>query len=176
MKKYMRFIFSGLILISIQNNAQAIENSNTLPLDLALKAAQEAIRFCEASGYHITATVVDMSGQIKVQLKGDQSTIHTKDTAFRKAYTVVTLGPVFKLDTSTQVAVLMRNNPNRAAFLTVPEITPLPGAVAIKIKNKIVAAIGVGGAPGGAKDEACAQAGATKINKLSLAMTLMFIS
>jgi len=166
MKKYLHILFSLFILISIQNNAQAAERSDTLSLNLALKAAKEAIRFCEASGYHITATVVDMAGQIKVQLKGDHSTIHTKDTAFRKAYTIVTLGPVFNLDTSTQIAALMRNNPNRAAFLTVPKITPLPGAIAIKIKNKIVAAIGVGGAPGGAKDEACAQAGASKINKL----------
>jgi len=164
MKKYLQILFSLSILLFIQHNAHAIETSNTLSLDLALKAAKEAIRFCEASGYHITATVVDMTGQIKVQLKGDHSTIHTKDTAFRKAYTVVTLGPVFKLNTSAQVAVLMRGNPNRAAFLTVPKITPLPGAVAIK--NRIVAAIGVGGAPGGAKDEACAQAGASKINKL----------
>jgi len=165
MKKHLQTLFSIFILMLIQNNAQAVESSNTLPLNLALKAAKEAIRFCETSGYHITATVVDMSGQVKVQLKGDRSTIHTKDTAFRKAYTVVTLGPVFKLDTSTQIAKLMMNNPNRAAFLTVPKITPLPGAVVIKINNKIVAAIGVGGAPGGAKDEACAKAGASIISK-----------
>jgi hypothetical protein len=36
--------------------------------------------------------VVDTSGVIKVYLEGDHSTIHTKDSAFRKAYTVVTMG------------------------------------------------------------------------------------
>ena len=159
MKKITQVLFIILTLASIQNSAQASDSGYTLPLNLAVKAAKEAVRFCEASGYHITATVVDMSGQVKAQLKGDRSTIHTKDTAFRKAYTVVTLGPVFKLDTSTQVAKLMMNNPNKPAFLTVPMITPLPGAVAIKANNEIVAAIGVGGAPGGAKDEACAKAG-----------------
>ena len=165
MKKYLPILITLLTLLPIQSYAHSVKNRVTLSLDSAIEAAQEAIRFCEASGYHITATVVDMSGQIKVQLKGDHSTIHTKDTAFRKAYTLVTLGPVFNLDTSSQVAALMKNNPNRAAFLTVPEITPLPGAVALKINNKIVAAIGVGGAPGGTKDEACAKAGALKVNK-----------
>ena len=164
MKKFIQVLFITLSLASIQNGVQAGTRSYSLPLNLAVKAANEAVRFCEASGYHITATVVDMSGQIKVQLKGDQSTVHTKDTAFRKAYTVVTLGPVFKLDTSTQVAKLMMNNPNKPAFLTVPMITPLPGAVAIKASNTIIAAIGVGGAPGGAKDEACAKAGMLKIS------------
>lgn len=168
MKKYNQILISLVVSASLNNFVLAADSRDTLPLNLAVKAAKEAVRFCEASGYHITATVVDMSGQIKVQLKGDQSTIHTKDTAFRKAYTVVTLGPVFNLDTSTQVVALMKNNPNKAAFLTVPEITPLPGAVAIKIKNKIVAAIGVGGAPGGVKDEACAQAGAVKIKQALL--------
>jgi len=165
MEKYKQILTTLVITASLNNVVLANNSHYTLPLNLAVKAAQEAIHFCEKSGYHITATVVDMSGQIKIQLKGDLSTIHTKDTAYRKAYTVVTLGPVFSLDTSTQVAALMKDNPNKAAFLTVPEITPLPGAVAIKIKNKIVAAIGVGGAPGGAKDEACAQAGVTKIKR-----------
>ena len=159
MKKRTHALFIIFMLASIQNSVQAAANGYTLPLNLAIKAATEAVRFCGASGYHITATVVDISGQIKVQLKGDRSTIHTKDTAFRKAYTVVTLGPVFKLNTSTQIAKLMMNNPHKPAFLTVPMITPLPGAVAIKANNEIVAAIGVGGAPGGVKDEACAKAG-----------------
>ena len=163
MKHIIQIVYTLSILLTTHTNIQAAEKNYTLPLDLAVKAATEAVRFCSASGYNITATVVDMSGQVKVQLKGDHSTIHTRDTAYRKAYTVVTLGPVFKLDTSTQVASLMGENPNRAAFLTVPHITPLPGAVAIKANNKIVAAIGVGGAPGGVKDEACAKAGMLKI-------------
>ena len=36
-------------------------------------------------------------------------------------------------------------------------------AVAIKRRGEIVAALGIGGAPGGDKDEACARAGLAKI-------------
>ena len=39
----------------------------------------------------------------------------------------------------------------------------LPGGVAIKFKDEVVAALGVGGSPGGDKDEACAQAGVASI-------------
>lgn len=35
--------------------------------------------------------------------------------------------------------------------------------MAVKVHDEIVAAIGVGGAPGGEKDEACAAAGLAKI-------------
>ena len=46
---------------------------------------------------------------------------------------------------------------------SLPDIFLLPGAVAVKIKGEIVAAIGVGGAPGGEKDEARAAAGLATI-------------
>jgi uncharacterized protein GlcG (DUF336 family) len=42
---------------------------------------------------------------------------------------------------------------------------PLAGGVAIKRGDEIVAALGVGGAPGGDKDEACAEAGVAKIRE-----------
>jgi uncharacterized protein GlcG (DUF336 family) len=44
-----------------------------------------------------------------------------------------------------------------------PNIAPLPGGVAIKAGDEIVAALGVSGSPGGDKDEACAQAGVASI-------------
>lgn len=153
---------TAIVACGLYSHARAATNY-TLPLQLAVEAAGEAVRACEASGYHISVAVLDLNGQVKVSMKGDDSTIHTKDTAFGKAYTLVTLGPVFKLDTSTDVANLMKDSPHKPAFLTVPGITPLPGAVAIKADGQIVAAIGVGGAPGGDKDEACARAGALKI-------------
>jgi uncharacterized protein GlcG (DUF336 family) len=40
----------------------------------------------------------------------------------------------------------------------------LAGGVAIKRNNEIVATLGVGGSPGGANDEVCAEAGVAKIH------------
>ena len=85
--------------------------------------------------------------------------------SFRKAYTLVTFGPIFNLDTTTQIAELAKNPAGPGPALTsIPNVLPLAGAVAIKRNHEIVAALGVGGSPGGAKDEACAEAGVAKIH------------
>jgi uncharacterized protein GlcG (DUF336 family) len=39
----------------------------------------------------------------------------------------------------------------------------LPGAVAFKVNGEMVGALGIGGAPGGDKDEVCAAAGVAKV-------------
>jgi uncharacterized protein GlcG (DUF336 family) len=137
----------------------------TLPLALAVEAASEAVRVCESNNYAVTATVVDVSGTPKAILRGDHSTIHTKDSAYRKAYTAVTMGPIFGFDRTSAFVELVAKYPGDAgiSLSSLPDITALPGGVAIKAGDEIVAAIGVGGSPGGDKDEACAQAGVAKI-------------
>ncbi|MBI3524473.1 MAG: heme-binding protein [Betaproteobacteria bacterium] len=123
----------------------------------------EAIKVCESSGYKVSAAVVDDSGVLRFFAKGDKSTIHTKDASFRKAYTVVTMGPIFKFDASSQFVERFSKNPSPPALASLPNIALLPGAVAIRAKGEIVAALGIGGAAGGDKDEICAQAGLEKI-------------
>jgi uncharacterized protein GlcG (DUF336 family) len=143
--------------------AQVGESGYSLPLALALTAATKAIATCASSGYPVSAVVVDPSGVIKLEAKGDHSTIHTTTAAFRKAYTVVTFGPIFRFDASSTFAALAAKNPSGAALATLPDIALLPGGVAIKVGDEVVGALGVSGSPGGDKDEACAQAGVTSI-------------
>jgi uncharacterized protein GlcG (DUF336 family) len=145
--------------------AQVAESGYTLPLALAVEAATTAIDACKAKGWPVSAFVVDTSGVVKVHLKGDHSTIHTKDSAFRKAYTVVTMGPIFGFDRTSAYAETVSKNPAGASseLFSLPDIIALPGGVAIKRGNEIVAGLGVGGAPGGDRDEACAQEGVAKI-------------
>jgi len=153
------------LLASHSAQAQVAQSGYSLPLSLAVEAATEAIHSCEGQGYAVSASVVDTSGVVKVQLKGDHSTIHTQDTSFRKAYTLVTFGPIFNLDTTSQIEVLAKNPAGPGPALTsIPNVLALAGGAAIKHNNEIVAALGVGGAPGGAKDEACAEAGVAKIH------------
>src|SRR6202042_3636814 len=144
--------------------AKVGESGYSRPLALAVKAATTAIATCASNGYPVSAVVVDPSGVIKLEAKGDHSTILTTTSAFRKAYTVVTFGPIFRFDASSTFAALAAKNPSGAALATLPDIALLPGAVAIKAGDEIVAALGVGGSPGGAKDEACAEAGVAKIH------------
>jgi uncharacterized protein GlcG (DUF336 family) len=134
-----------------------------LPLDLALEAATEAVRVCGVSGYWVTATVVDMDGVPQVALRGDGATVHTAESSFEKAYTVVTLGPEFSFDTSGAFFEMTKTNPYAPRLATVRNVMALPGAVAFHARGVIVAALGVGGAPGGDKDEVCARAGIAKV-------------
>ena len=149
-------------------SAKAATADYELPLELAMEAALQAVRTCEANGYRVTATIVDVAGYVKVQAKGDGSTIHTKDSSYGKAYTIATMGPVFNIDSTGAFAEMLNkaqaNNPSLAAIPNIPGILPLTGGVAIKAQGKIVAGLGVGGAPGGKKDEVCALAGIQKIS------------
>jgi uncharacterized protein GlcG (DUF336 family) len=145
--------------------AQVAQSGYSLPLALAVEAATAAVDACAAKGWPVSAFVVDTSGVIKVHLKGDHSTIHTKDSAFRKAYTVVTMGPIFGFDRTSAFAETVSKNPAGAnsSLFDLPDIIAVAGAIAIKHGNEIVAGLGVGGAPGGDRDEACAQEGVAKI-------------
>jgi uncharacterized protein GlcG (DUF336 family) len=134
-----------------------------VPLSLALEAATESVRVCAQHGYFVTATVVDMDGTPQVAIRGDGATIHTAESSYDKAYTVVTLGPIFHFDTSGEFFNLTKTNPFAPRLGSMRNVMALPGAVAFKSENVIVGALGVGGAPGGDKDEVCAQAGVAKI-------------
>jgi hypothetical protein len=76
----LRTIIAALFLLLVHSaEAQVAESGYSLPLSLALEAATEAIGSCEAHEHALSALVVDASGVVKVQLKGDPSTVHTQE-------------------------------------------------------------------------------------------------
>jgi uncharacterized protein GlcG (DUF336 family) len=52
------------------------------------------------------------------------------------------------------------------ALANTSNVAVLPGGVAFKVDDEIIRGIGVGGSPGGDKDEACAKAGVAKVRDL----------
>src|ERR1700722_16271341 len=108
-------VASLLVATALPTNAQVSKSGYVLPMNIALEGAQEAVESCAAKGYDVTATVVDVSGIPQVVLRGDHATIHTKDSAFRKAYTIVTMGPIFHLDTTSQFLEVLSKYPPLAA-------------------------------------------------------------
>jgi uncharacterized protein GlcG (DUF336 family) len=107
--------------------------------------------------------VVNTDGIPQVVLRGDRSTVHTGETSFRKAFTEVTLGPIYHFDTSAGFLELVEKNSFASQLATVHNVIALPGAVAFKVKGEIVGALGVAGAPGGDKDEVCAEVGVAEV-------------
>ncbi len=95
--------------------AQVEQSGYSLPLASHWKRQPRRSMPVRAKGWPVSAFVVDTSGVVKVHLKGDHSTIHTKDSAFRKAYTVVTMGPIFGFDRTSAYAETVSKNPAGAS-------------------------------------------------------------
>lgn len=157
------FMGAALVALPMLSQAQVQISGKTLPLDLATEAAAEAIRSCEAHGYRVSASVVDVTGLERVLLRGNQSTVHTRETAFKKAYTVATLGPIFGASTTGALTERISRTPTGPALSTVSNVILLAGGVSLKSGDETLGALGIGGAPGGQLDEACAVAGVAKV-------------
>jgi uncharacterized protein GlcG (DUF336 family) len=143
--------------------AQVQTSGHALSLELAMTAAKEAIDVCASKGWPVSVSIVDAAGNLKLQAKGDFSAAHTREASFRKAYTTVSYAPLFHFDRLSEWIDALKTNPFAPAYATLPNIFLLPGAVAIKHGDEVIAAMGVAGAPGGDKDETCAVAGLAKI-------------
>jgi uncharacterized protein GlcG (DUF336 family) len=163
---------AALLIGASPVSAQVLNSGKQIPLAIAVDAAQAALQSCEASGYKASVSVVDVAGVERAFLRGDHSTIHTRETAFKKAYTIATLGPIFGTSTTSALTEKISKTPTGPALQTVNNVILLAGGVALRSGEEILAAIGVGGAPGGALDEACAQAGAAKVQERLNALTV----
>ncbi|WP_158300822.1 heme-binding protein [Chromobacterium sp. ATCC 53434] len=145
--------------LSVSACGQTLPAPGGLPLSLAMDAVGETVRVCEAKGLKVAVTIVDPDGVIKLQARGDGSPIHSQEFSYRKAYTVMSMGPMQGVDSNS--ALIGKVSPaasNGASILLM-----LPGAVLLKQNGQAIAAIGVSGAPKSLDDEACAQAGIDKI-------------
>ena len=130
-----------------------------LPLDLAEEAAAAAVAACEADGFPVSAAVVDRGGNLKALLRADGAGAVTPDSSFKKAYTAASVG-----ESTGELARLVVEMPEVAGLNFLNENTLiLAGGLPIEIGGELVGGIGVGGAPGGPLDEACARAGLQSI-------------
>ena len=137
-------------------NAQLVARKD-ISSAMAITMAETAIATCKTNGYNVSANVVGRNGEVIVAMRGDNTGPHTLENSMKKAYTARTFSR-----SSGEFAAGVKGNPNAGAlFLT--NITPAQGALPIKIGNETIGAVGVSGAPGGEKDEACAQAGIDKV-------------
>ncbi|MBI3434035.1 MAG: heme-binding protein [Proteobacteria bacterium] len=132
-----------------------------LTLDIALAIATTASATCKAQGYRVTVSVVGRDGELLVVLRGDNSSPHTVENSRRKAYTSRT----FRVPSAEFAKRL--TDPERVtatqAQATLPGVIALAGALPIKVGEDTIGGVGVSGAPGGHRDEACAKAGIDKV-------------
>jgi uncharacterized protein GlcG (DUF336 family) len=147
----------ALALLVGTAQAQTVElpQQPYLPIHLALDAASAALAQCQADGYRVSVAVVDRGGVLKVLLRDDGTGPHTVGSSTRKAYTSASLGRP-----TGELAATVAGNPEAEGLRQMdPQILILAGGLPIVVNEVVVGGIGVGGAPGGQLDEACAQAG-----------------
>src|SRR5258708_19067030 len=123
---------------------------------MATTIALTAIDTCKANGYNVSAHVVGREGQVIIGLRHEGAGLATWENSMKKAYTARTFSR-----TSGEFAKGVQGNPNAGA-LWLTNIVAAQGALPIKIGNETIGAVGISGAPGGEKDEVCAQAGIDK--------------
>ena len=128
-----------------------------LSANIAVTIAQTAMATCTSNGYRVSATVVGRNGEVLVQIRGDGTPPHTMENSFKKAFTART----FRIPSGEMEERLKKNPQMGAQYLT--GFTTARGALPIKIGEDVVGAVGVSGAPGGEKDEACVQVGIDKV-------------
>ena len=162
-----RFTIIFLVYISTfwasSASAETLTARKQLSLSMAMEIAMGAVATCEQLGYRVTATVVDASGTLKAVAKGDLAPPHTLDSSRGKAYAAVSLGPNFSESTTSGIVTRVVNRPAFGPLQHLAGVFLVAGGVVIKSSDEVIGAVGVGGAPGGDKDEVCAQAAVAKI-------------
>jgi len=138
-------------------NAELLSHKD-LSVDVATTIAQTVIATCKQQGYNVSVNVLGREGQVVVAARGDGAGFATMENSMKKAYTARTMSRP-----SGEFADAVKDNPTAGAlFLT--NIVPARGALPIKVGNDTIGSVGVSGAPGGDKDEACAKAGIDKVS------------
>ncbi|MBI5277493.1 MAG: heme-binding protein [Burkholderiales bacterium] len=154
-------IATALVLASAAASAQAVRTERNISLELANQIAGATVAACSAQGYAVAVTVVDRQGGIRAVQRADNAGPHTLGASYEKAYT----------SASAKNATLAmmegaQKNPAAANLVHIPGFLLLGGGVPVKVGTETIGAVGVGGAPGGHLDEACAVAALDKLKDL----------
>jgi uncharacterized protein GlcG (DUF336 family) len=150
-------IAAASIFINAPARAQAPQVEKNISTGLALAIIQGTLEQCTKDGYKVSITIVDKAGNVAAQLRGDGTNPHTMEFSRLKAYTSRT-----RQQTSLEFMKLT-SDPASAYLRQIPGVVAVGGGVPIKAGNEVIGAIGVSGAPGGEKDEVCANAGIAKV-------------
>lgn len=140
-----------LALALLPAAAKDVLTLKTVSLELARDLAQAAVDACREQGYQVSAVVVNRAGDPQALLRDTLASRHTMQIAREKAEAVILSG--------VASAEFRRNRQDiRMEMNHVDGILVLEGGLPIVAGGSLVGALGVSGAPGGDKDEACARA------------------
>jgi len=129
--------------------ADVVSVKHLMP-DLAIEMVQQAVAACRKQGYQVTAVVVDRDGAAIALMRDVLASRFTIQIARDKANAVILSGVASGVFRDNRRDIQQEMN-------HVEGILVLQGGLPINAAGALLGAIGVSGAPGGERDEACAQ-------------------
>jgi len=139
-----------------QARAQDLLSQRNIGMELARDLASEAVLACREAGYQVCAVVVDRNGVVRATLRDDLASRFTLQIAEEKANLVVLSGTASGVFRQSRADI-------RPELNHVDGLLVMVGGLPIEAAGSRIGAIGVSGAPGGERDEACAQAALDKL-------------
>lgn len=157
--RFTPLIIAAILSVTAVKAAEPLVTIRVLSPELALKAAQGALKACRKQGYQVAVAVVDRMGVLQVVLRDRFAGPHTPDTARRKAWTAVS----FRTNT---LELSEAAQPGKPAYgiRQVEGALPVGGGVMIQAGGSMVGGIGVSGASTAKIDADCAKAGIAVID------------
>ena len=159
MKKVMMVAALVAGSVSLAAQAETLTQKN-LSLTQANALATSAIQSCAAKNYQVAVTVVDRAGVVKSVQRMDNAGPHTVKASEMKAFTALSAK-----NASGKVMEAAQSNAGAQNMRDIPGFLLLAGGLPVKEGDEVIGAIGIGGAPGGHLDEACAQAAIDGLKK-----------
>lgn len=159
MKKLMIAGACLATVVSLSAQAETLTQKN-ISLAQANALASAAIQSCSAKNYQVSVTVVDRAGVVKAMQRTDSAGPHTVKASEMKAYTALSTK-----NATGKVMESAQSNAGAQNMRDVPGFLLLAGGLPVKKGDDVIGAIGIGGAPGGHLDEACAQQALDSLKK-----------
>jgi uncharacterized protein GlcG (DUF336 family) len=121
----------------------------SIGLEAANDIAKMSIDACRKNGFNVSAVVVDKYGNVRSVMRDDLAAKYTIEIAERKANIVIMSG-------IASGAFKEARSDIRPELNHIDGLIVMQGGLPIRAGGSLIGAVGVSGAPGGDKDEACA--------------------
>lgn len=150
-KRIPLWLAAVAFLATVEAGAVDVVTTRNVGAELAMDIALKTVEACRKDGYQVSVVVVDRGANVVAVLRDAYATRFSTEIARRKANAVIMAG--------VSTAEFAKNRADiRRDLNEIHDIIVLAGALPIQAGGSLIGAVGVSGAPGGDKDEACARA------------------
>ena len=145
MSASFRFACLGLAFAITTPASAELLTQKSLSADMALTIAQTALETCTKQGFRVSVAVVGRNGELLVHVRGDNSSPHTMENSFRKAYT----SRAYRTSSADFAKRMLKPGEPPGGALMLSNIIAARGGLPIRLGDDVIGAVGVSGAPGG---------------------------